>query len=61
MEFCGIDAVACGEDLIERLPDHEFAIPGQLVADATIAMVDHRFGAMERLEVTCVLLLLEEG
>ncbi|SHN52662.1 hypothetical protein [Erythrobacter sanguineus] len=61
MEFCGGDAVVGGEELIERLPDHEFAIPGQLVADATITKVDHRFGAMERLEVTAVLLLLEEG
>lgn len=61
LEFCGPDAVAAGEDLIERLPDHEFALPGQLVADATITKVDHRFGAMERLEVTAVLLLLEEG
>jgi hypothetical protein len=61
LEFCGPEAVAAGEELIERLPDHEFAIPGQLVADATITAVDHRFGAMERLEVTAVLLLLEEG
>lgn len=61
MEFCGADAVAAGEELIEQLPDHEFSIPGQLVADATISKVDHRFGAMERLEVTAVLLLLEEG
>jgi hypothetical protein len=61
LEFCGAEAVAAGEELIERLPDHEFALPGQLVADATIAKVDHRFGAMERLEVTAVLLLLEEG
>lgn len=61
MEFCGADAVAAGEALIERLPDHEFAIARQLVADATISAVDHRFGAMERLEVTAVLLLLEEG
>lgn len=61
LEFCGAEAVACGEDLIERLPDHEFAFPGQLVADATITAVDHRFGAMERLQVTAVLLLLEEG
>lgn len=60
-EFCGAAAVAAGEELIERLPDHEFAIPGQLVADATITAVDHRFGAIERLEVTAVLLLLEEG
>ncbi len=61
LEFCGPDAVAAGEELIERLPDHEFALPGQLVADATISAVDHRFGAMERLEVTAVLLLLEDG
>lgn len=61
LEFCGADAVVGGEELIERLPDHEFAMPGQLVADATITKVDHRFGAMERLEVTAVLLLLEEG
>lgn len=61
LEFCGADAVVAGEELIERLPDHEFAIPRQLVADATITKVDHRFGAMERLEVTAVLLLLEEG
>ncbi len=60
LEFCGPEAVAAGEELIERLPDHEFTLPGQLVADATIAKVDHRFGAMERLEVTAVLLLLEE-
>lgn len=61
LEFCGAEAVAAGEELIERLPDHEFFLPGQLVADATITKVDHRFGAMERLEVTAVLLLLEEG
>lgn len=61
LEFCGAEAVARGEELIERLPDHEFALPGQLVADATITKVDHRFGAMERLEVTAALLLLEEG
>jgi len=60
LEFCG-DAVAAGEELIERLPDHEFAIPRQLVADASVSAVDHRFGAMERLEVTAVLLLLEDG
>jgi hypothetical protein len=60
LEFCGAEAVAAGEELIEQLPDHEFTLPGQLVADATISKVDHRFGAMERLEVT-VVLLLEDG
>ena len=61
LEFCGPEAVAAGEELIERLPDHEFAIARQLVADAAISAVDHHFGAMERLEVTAVLLLLEDG
>lgn len=61
LAFCGPDAVAAGEALIERLPDHEFALPGQLVADAAITKVDHHFGAMERLEVTAVMLLLEDG
>lgn len=60
LEFCGPEAVVGGEELIERLPYHEFTIPGQLVADATVTAVDHRFGAMERLQVTAVLLLLEE-
>ncbi len=60
LKFTGIDAVMAGEDLIERLPDHEFAIPGHLVADAAVTAVDHRFGPEERLTVTCVLLLLEE-
>ena len=60
LQFVGIDAVVAGEDLIEQLPDHEFAIPGQLVADAAVSAVDHLFGPEERLTVTCVLLLLEE-
>jgi len=60
MEFVGIEAVTAGEDLMDRLPDHEFAIPGHLVADAAIRAVDHRFGIEERLTLTAVLLLLEE-
>lgn len=60
IEFAGIAAIVAGEDLIERLPDHEFAIPGHLVADAAITAVDHQFGQTERLTVTAVLLLLEE-
>lgn len=60
LEFTGTDAVMAGEELMERLPDHEFAIPGQLVADAAITAVDHLFGPNERLTLTAVLLLLEE-
>jgi hypothetical protein len=60
LEFSGIDAVMAGENVIERLPDHEFTIPGQLVADAAITAVDHQFGPDERLTLTAVLLMLEE-
>jgi hypothetical protein len=60
MQFCGIDEVITGENLIDRLPDHEFAIPGHLVADATVQSVEHLFGPEERLTITAVLLLLEE-
>lgn len=61
LDFNGAEAVEVGEEFIANLPDHEFRIPGQLVADATVREVDHRFGADERMVVTCVLLLLEES
>lgn len=61
LDFNGASSVEAGEDFIACLPEHEFTIPGQLVADATIKEVDHRFGADERMVVTCVLLLLEES
>ena len=61
LRFEGAEAVPLGEELMECLPEHEFTIPGQLVADATITEVDHRFGMQERLVITAVLLLLEEG
>lgn len=61
LDFDGEEAVVVGEEFIANLPEHEFTIPGQLVADATIKEVDHRFGADERMVVTAVLLLLEES
>lgn len=60
-EFTGIAAGKAGERFIAALPDHEFAIPGQLVADATISAVEHSCTPELRLEVTMTLLLLEEG
>jgi len=60
IEFTGHPAVEAGETFIAQLPEHEFRIPGQLVADASVREVDHRFGAQERMVVTCVLLLLED-
>jgi len=61
LDFNGAEEVAVGEEFIANLPEHEFTIPGQLVADATISEVDHRFGADERMVVTAVLLLLEDS
>jgi hypothetical protein len=58
--FEGAEAVAAGEMFIAFLPEHEFAIPGQLVADAAVTTVDHRLEP-PRMVVGCELLLLEDG
>ena len=58
--FDSPDAIEGGEALIAALPDHEFALPGQLVADATINTVDHVMEPGPTLTVTCELLLLED-
>lgn len=54
------DNIVNGEELIERLPDQEFTIPGHLVCDADISSIDHQFGKNETLKVTATLLLLDE-
>lgn len=60
LNFNGMDAVAAGEDFIAILPEHEFTIPGRLVADATVGEVEHRMLPHPRLMVRCEVLLLEE-
>lgn len=61
LAFAGADAVAAGEALIEALPEHEFTIPRQLVADAAIARVDHALLPEPRLEVELEILLLDDA
>ena len=61
LDFDGAEAVDVGEEFVANLPDHEFHIPGHLVAEATVTEVDHRFGEDERMVVKAVLLLLEEA
>lgn len=58
--FEGAEAVEAGECFIAFLPEHEFAIPGQLVADAAVTEVDHTLDP-PRMVVRCELLLLEES
>lgn len=60
MAFTGSEAVAHGEHLIAALPDHEFTIPGQLVADATITSVEYDNGPRPRMTVEAELLLLKD-
>ena len=58
--FEGEEAIQAGESFIAFLPEHEFAIRGQLVADA--AVVEARSTVMPPcLTVTCEILLLEES
>lgn len=60
LAFEGADAVEAGELFIAALPEHEFAIPGQLVAEATVVAVDHRLDP-PRMQVSCEVLLLEDA
>ena len=59
--FEGARAVEAGELFIAALPEHEFAIPRHLVADATVTAVDHRLAPAPRMAITCELLLLRDA
>lgn len=61
LHFCGAEAVEAGECLIAFLPEHQFAIPGQLVADAAVTEVEHKLLPQPELTVTAELLLLDEA
>jgi hypothetical protein len=61
LAFTGAEAVAAGEAFIAALPDHEFAIPRQLVADATVLSAEHSLLPEPRLVIEAQLLLLEDA
>ena len=61
MSFSGPGPVEAGERFIDALPDHEFAIPRQLVADAAVIRAEHTMLPEPRLEVEVQLLLLDEA
>lgn len=60
LAFNGEEAVEAGEIFAASLPDHEFNIPRQIVADATIVRVDHTVVPQPRMEVEAELLLIED-
>lgn len=61
LAFSGAAACQAAENLIAALPDHEFAIPGQIVADAAILSVDQTMQPEPRMVAELELLLLEDG
>lgn len=61
LAFTGTEAVAAGEHFIAALPDHEFTIPRQLVADALVVSTEHALLPEPRLTVEIELLLLEDA
>lgn len=61
LSFSGTDAVEAGEAFITALPDHEFSVPRQLAADATVSSAEHVVHPEPKLTVEAELLLIEEG
>ena len=58
--FNGADAIASGEAFVVALPDHEFTIARQLVADAAIVAVDHTLVPEPAMTVEAEILLLDD-
>lgn len=61
LAFEGPEQIRTGEAIVEKLAEHEFSIPGQLVADASVVHVEHRMIGVPRMLVTAELLLLEDA
>lgn len=61
LAFTGPESMLAGEAFIAALPDHEFSIPRQLVADAAVNSVEHSLLPEPKLVVEIELLLLEES
>ncbi len=61
LAFTGAEAVAAGERFIAALPEHEFTIPRQVVADAAVVSVEHVTLPEPRLTVEVELLLVEDA
>jgi hypothetical protein len=58
--FDGDEAVEAGEQFLVAFPDHEFDLPGQLVVDAAITVVEHRLQPA-RMRVMVEVMLVEQG
>jgi hypothetical protein len=61
LSFSGAEAVEAGEHFIAALPDHEFSLPGRLVAKATIVSAEHSLIHGPLLALEAELLVLDEA
>jgi len=61
LAFACNEAVAAGEQFIARLPEHEFTVARQIVADAAVCSVEHVLLPEPKLTVEIELLLLEDS
>jgi hypothetical protein len=61
LSFIGAEALACGEEFIAALPDHEFTLPARLVAKATIVSAEHSLVEGPVLKLEAELLVLDEA
>ena len=60
LSFAGEAGAHAGEAFLAALPEHEFTIPGTLVADAAIVEVDQVLLPEPDMTVTVELLLLDD-
>jgi hypothetical protein len=60
LSFTGCEAVAAGERFIEALPEHEFTLARQLVADAAATRVEHTLLPEPEMIVEAEILLLDD-
>ena len=60
LSFFGDGAIAAGEAFIEAVPEHEFTIARQIVADASVVAVVHEGPPDPRMTVEVELLLVED-
>jgi hypothetical protein len=58
--FSGEEGIAAAREFIATLPEHEFTIRGQLVADAAVNEVTHVMQPTERMVLEADLLVLAE-
>ena len=60
LAFTGDQAVEAGKAFIAALPDHEFTVARQIVADAAVVSVEHVLVPEAKLVVEIELLLVED-